>query len=159
MLLPTERMLFLRFYNEGKSLPCWKVVHSSKRPQRACLGLWCLSYHFSLCTSSRWRLPLASFHSPCRCKGKGSLPFLSQSTLQPLLTNPIQANMSGWGQLIHNFPLFSGFLHHGVYMISVHLIKGYIDKLLSSGVWVCRERFWNTLQGNSFCPLLPLQAM
>ena len=47
--------------------------------------------------------------------------------------------MSGWGPLIHNFLLFSDFLHHGVCVISVHLIKGYIGKLLSLGVWVCRE--------------------
>lgn len=92
-------------------------------------------------------------------QGKVSVPLPSQGTLQPLLMSPIQANMSGWGQLIHNFPLFSDFLHRGVCMISVHLIKGYIGKLLSSGVWVCREHFWNILQGNSLCPLLPLQAM
>lgn len=66
--------------------------------------------------------------------------------------------MSGWGQLIHNFLLFSDFLHHGVCVISVHLIKGYVGKLLSLGVWVCRERLWNAWQVNSLCPLLPLQA-
>ena len=157
MLRLTERMLFLRFY-KGKSLPCWEVVHLSKRPRRACLGLWCLSYHFSLCTSSRWRFPFALISFPLQTQGKGYSPIFILEHFTALLTNPIQANMSGWGQLIHNFPLFSGFLHHGVYMISVHLIKGYIDKLLSSRVWVCREHFWNTLQGNSFCPLLPLQA-
>lgn len=159
MLLPTKRMLLLRFDNEGKSLLGWEVVELIERPWGACQGLWVSQLLSSPCTSPLGGTSPSPHPSPCRCKGKGRLPFLSWSTLQPLLTEPIQAKMSGWGQLIHNFPLFSDFQHYGVRMISVHLIKGYIGKLLSSGVWVCWECFWNTLQGNSLCPLLPLQAM
>lgn len=129
MLLTTKGMLPLRFDNESKSLSGWEVVSLIQRPWRSISGTLGVSPSWELLHSScappldgttpspQCVWPEAhSIHwadSLCRCKGKARLPFLPYSTLQPLLTDPIQAKMSGWGQLIHNFLLFSDFLHHG----------------------------------------------
>ena len=64
MLLPTKRTLLLSCDIEGKSLPCWEVVHLVQRPWAASLGPWWsqLPAGGSVLPvfSSRWRYALAA---------------------------------------------------------------------------------------------------
>lgn len=84
MLLPTKTALLLSCVIEGKSLPCWEVVHLVQRPWAASLGPWLsqLPAGGSVLPvfSSRWRYALAAAcvlpaDSACRGQGKRSLPF------------------------------------------------------------------------------------
>lgn len=64
MLLPTKTTLLLNCVIEGKSLPCWEVVHLVQRPWAASLGPWLsqLPAGGSVLPvfSSRWRYALAA---------------------------------------------------------------------------------------------------